>query len=57
MSDLLPLPLYGAILVWLTWPLAAHLGTHLPGVARPRSAAMRIDTPESTMLAANHGGR
>src|SRR5262249_42288363 len=26
----LPLPLYGAVLVWLTWPLAAHLGTHLP---------------------------
>ena len=26
----LPLPLYGAVVVWLTWPLAAHLRTHLP---------------------------
>jgi hypothetical protein len=23
--------LYALLLCWLTWPLAAHLGTHLPG--------------------------
>jgi hypothetical protein len=23
--------LYTSLLCWLTWPLAAHLGTHLPG--------------------------
>jgi hypothetical protein len=28
-----PLLLYGALVCWLTWPLAASLGTHLPATA------------------------
>src|SRR5262245_15960473 len=32
--------LYAAGIVWLTWPLAAHLGTHLPNT----SIACRSDT-------------
>ncbi len=28
-----PLLLYGAVVCWLTWPLAARLGTHLPATA------------------------
>jgi len=27
--------LYATLLVWLTWPLAAHLGTHLPDTRDP----------------------
>src|SRR5574341_1385246 len=33
--------LHGALVVWLTWPLAAHLTTHLPDTWR----GCRFDTP------------
>src|SRR4029450_3422626 len=38
---------YGALLAWLTWPLAARLATHLPATLLPCRTSRR-DTPSHT---------